>query len=247
MEFRKLNIAAWLAILTVTISACNLGATPAPAQDLGAIQTEAFNLVFTQVAIQQTQTAAAIPPTQAPPTATNTPAALPTFAPVGGSSDPFASATPFGFVQQASPTPLLFSSPTPASLATITTKNGCNNGAFLGETAPFDGAEFWPSQPFDKAWTILNTGECTWDEGYVFAFMPQYSTPEGIVGYDIVLSKDPKDHTKPNHSQTFIVKLKAPKTAGVYIGAWKMRDDGGNYFGPLVYVKIKVLPLSQKP
>jgi hypothetical protein len=56
-----------------------------------------------------------------------------------------------------------------------------------------------------------------------------------------VLKKDaPEDYTEPQHSQTFVVKLTAPKTPGEYKGYWKLRDDAGNYFGPLVSVWIIV-------
>ena len=238
MKFRN---SLWLAgtmILAIILSSCSLGATPVPTEDPGVIQTQAVSIVFTQVAMQQTQTALAIPPT---PASTNTPlptvtlGVLPTFAPVGGVNTPFAFNT-----QLPGLTPLASPFATISNIATFTTKNGCNDGIFIGETAPKDKDEVKAEKDFSKGWTIFNSGTCVWDEGYSFAFLPDSSSSE-LKGYSIVLKKDaPAEYTKPQHSQTFIVKLTAPKAAGEYKGYWKMKDDAGNAFGPLVSVWIIV-------
>jgi hypothetical protein len=233
MIFRKLHWLARIFTLAIILSACNLGATPAPAQDPGAIQTQAFNLVLTQSAMQITQTAQAIPPS---PTATATLAALPTFAPINGVT----TVTPFAFGQQPGFTPITSPLPTLGAVSTTTTKNGCNDGTYIGETEPFDGTEVGIGQLISKGFTILNSGTCTWDEGYAFAFLADRSSPE-IQGESIVLPKNtPEDYTAPGHTQSFIVKFKAPKLAGEYKAYWKLRDDKGNFFGPLVYADIIV-------
>lgn len=238
MKFRK---STWLILLTTVsmlVSSCNIGATPAPAQNSDAIQTQAFELVLTQAALQQTQTAAAIPPTPMP---TNTPlplptaGELPTFAPAGATNTPFAFNT-----QQPGLTPLVLASPTVGVINTVTTKNGCNDGAFLGEGGVTDGTEIEAGKAFDKSFMLQNTGECAWDEGYSFAFIPEFSTP-GFEGYSIVLKKEkPEEYTKPGQGQTYVLKLTAPKTAGTYKAYWKMKDDSGNLFGPLVWLEIVV-------
>ncbi|MBI5963808.1 MAG: hypothetical protein HY863_10070 [Chloroflexi bacterium] len=236
----KLRNSLWLAgtmILAIILSSCSLGATPAPTEDPGVIQTQAVSIVLTQVSMQQTQTALAIPPTQAP---TNTPVpsptlgTAPTFAPVGGG-------TPFAFnTQQPGLTPLASPFATIGIVSTVTTKNGCNDGTFQGESEPYDKDVVAAGKTFKKSWMILNSGTCAWDEGYSFTFIPELSSPE-LKGYSIVLKKSaPEEYTEPQHSQTFVVKLEAPKTAGEYKGYWKLRDDAGNYFGPLVSVVITV-------
>src|SRR3989304_2204813 len=90
MKFRKSLWLMAVTMLAVILSSCNLGATPAPTQDLGAIQTQAFNLVLTQVALASSPTPLPTNPTL--PTAT--PEAPPTFAPVGGGES---TVTPFAF------------------------------------------------------------------------------------------------------------------------------------------------------
>jgi len=241
MNFRKFSWLAGLTLAAVLISSCNIGATPAPTQDVGAIQTQAFGIVLTQVADQQTQTAAAIPPTPLPTfTAlpTNTLVPIPTSDLLGGSATPFAFNT-----QQPGLTPQLLVTPTVLGvISTVTTKNGCNDGQYAGETKPADGDYIDAGAAFSKGWTINNIGTCDWDEGYSFDYLEDYplGSPE-LVGYDIVLKKNtPEDYTKSGYGQTFIVKLKAPKTPGEYKAYWKLKDDQGNYFGPLVYVWIKV-------
>jgi hypothetical protein len=233
----KLRKHIWLTgflLISITLSACNLGATPAPTQDVAAIQSTAIAQVLSTVSAQQTQTAAAIPPTALPTDTLIPTITLPaTFAPVGG--------TPLGFgTQLPGLTPLAISTVTLGAVSTVTTKNGCNDGTYIGETKPFDYDEVGIGDPISKGWTILNTGTCDWDEGYVFQFLADQSDPE-ILGTSIVLPKNkPADYTKVGHSQTFIVKFNAPKTAGVYKGYWKLKDDAGNFFGPLVSVIITV-------
>lgn len=235
MKFRKSNWLSGFLLLAVTLSACNLGATPAPTQDIVAIQSTAMAQVISTVSAQQTQTAAAIPPT-AIPTDTLLPTFTlqPTFAPAGGST-PFVFDTPLPGL-----TPLAIASPTLGAISTVTTKNGCNDGTYIGETAPYDNTEFGIGEIIKKGWTILNSGTCEWDEGYAFAFMPDSSSPE-VSGPTITLPKNkPSDYTKPGHTQSFIVTFKAPKVAGTYKVYWKLRDDSGNYFGPLVYLIFRV-------
>lgn len=238
MTFRKMIWLMGALFISITLGACNIGATPPPAQDTGAIQTQAFEIVLTQAALQQTQTAAAIPPTPIPTDtliATNTLVPLPTSANFGVTNTPFAFNT-----QQPGLTPQLLISPTVGIVNTVTTKNGCNDGQYLAESGYVDGTPIEAGKNFNKSFMIQNIGTCTWDEGYSLAFLPELSTP-GFQGYSIVLPKNkPEDYTKPGYGQTFVLKLKAPKDPGTYKGYWKLKDDAGNYFGPLVWVEVVV-------
>jgi hypothetical protein len=234
MKLRKYIWPTGFLIVAITLSACNIGATPAPTQDVAAMQSTAMALVLSTVSAQQTQTAAAIPPTALP---TDTLVPTVTVQVIIGSE----SATPFS-VGTLIPgtTPLVISTVTSGVVSTITTKNGCNDGTYIGETGPFDYDEVNIGEAISKGWTILNTGTCPWDEGYVFQFLAEQSDPE-IKGPSIILPKNkPEDYTKPGASQTYIVKFNAPKTAGVFKGYWKLKDDAGNFFGPLVSVIITV-------
>lgn len=235
MKFRKLQWLVIYTMLAIILSSCNLGATPAPTQDVAAIQTEAFNQVLTQVAAASSPTPL---PTNPPLPATATLQAAPTFAPVGGDS----TATPFPF-NTAQPglglTPLASPVPTIGGVvSTVTTKNGCNDGIMTNESAPMDGENLIPGHDYEKSFGFLNTGTCAWDEGYAFVFQPTYSTPN-FKGYDIVFKKE-TDFTAPGKAIAFIIKFKASNVPGEHIGVWKLRDDGGNYFGSMVWIKYNI-------
>jgi len=219
-------------LVSFLISACNIGVAT-PTEDPGAIQTQAFEIVLTQSALQQTQTAAAIP------LPTNTLAVTNTLAPLPTSS--FATNTPFSInTQQPGLTPQLLITPTLGIVNTVTTKNGCNDGQYLAEEGYVDGTQVDPNKNIIKSFMIQNIGTCDWDEGYSFAFIPELSTP-GFVGYSIVLNKNkPEEFTKAGTGQTFVLKLQAPKDPGTYKGYWKLKDDLGNYFGPLVWIEVVV-------
>lgn len=236
MKFRK---SLWLTVVTasfaILLSSCNMGTTPAPTIDVGAIQTEAFGVVLTQSAIDQTQTALAIPPTPIPtqtlfPTATFLPVTnpiIPVIPPVGGVIDTPAIPIPGG---------VAVASPTLGLLPTLTTQNGCNDGYYVDETRPFDGAQLKPNEGFSKGWTIKNTGTCDWDDGYTFTPSKSWSVGIDALKGDLtaITIKKAEDIIKPGYSQLFLLTLQAPPATGQYKWCWKLRDDAGVEFGPLV-------------
>jgi len=228
---------------TLTLAACNVGASPAPTIDANAINTAALGTAMAQISAQQTMTALAAPSATSLPT--NAPVSLVTVAPpAAGGVLPTTNAggalptVSFNTTPLAGFTTVAGSPIAPTSGSIIgDTKAGCNDGSFVGETLP-DKSVVRAGKEFTKAWEIKNTGTCAWDEGYVFAFQANLSSP-GIEGYDIRIN-DRDEITKPNHSQSFIVKLTAPTTPGEYKGYWKLKTDDGTPFGPLVYFDIVV-------
>ena len=236
MQLKRLFWVVAVLLLTTVLTSCNIGKSPEPTADVNAIFTSAAGTMIAQLNDQQTQTALAVPPTSASsPTPLDTFTPLPTFA---------QGSTVLG-------TPFLFNTPgtglTPlAPLATIapTTGSGsthfavgCNDATFIGETVP-DGTMVKPVKRFDKAWSLLNTGTCTWDEGYSFDF----KSGDQLNGENILITKrnDSSSFTAPGHSQAFIVQMWAPGTAGEYKGFWQMKGDDGNWFGSIVSVDVQV-------
>lgn len=241
----RLTLFALLAAALI-LSSCNIGAQATPTVDINAINTAIVGTTIAQFSAQFTQTALAVPTNT--PAPTNTPQELPTFAlptldtsgvtplpTIAFNTTPGSIITPLpAFTQLASP------AATVGVVSTVTTKNGCNDAAYLGEGGIKDGDKVKAGEKFSKIFMLQNTGTCKWDEGYSFAFIAELSTP-GFQGYSIVLAKNkPEDYTDPGKGQTYILKLTAPKTAGTYKGYWKMKDDQGNPFGPLVWVEIVV-------
>lgn len=242
MLTRKFPRRTLLILLTVTLTlvACNVGAIPAPSVDANAINTAALGTAMAQISSQQTMTALAAPSATALPT--NMPVSLATVtlptANAGGALPTVSFNTTPNTTPLAGFTSVAGSPIAPTSAGGIgNTVSGCNDGAFVGETLP-DKSVVGAGKNFTKAWEIKNTGTCTWDEGYIFAFQPDLSS-SGVAGYDIVINNS-DEITKPNHSQSFIVKLTAPTTPGEYKGYWKLKADDGTFFGPLVYFDIVV-------
>lgn len=226
------------------LAACNVGATPAPAIDVNAINTAAFATAMAQISAQQTQAALSAP--SSTPVSTDTSIPLATFvlptsgqaSPTGGGALPTLS---FNVTPNTTPVAGFTQLPTSAvsgsSSGVGSTASGCNDALFVGETLP-DKSVVSAGKVFTKAWELKNTGTCPWDEGYTFAFQPDLSS-SAIDGYDIEINTS-DEVTKPNHSQSFVVKITAPSTAGEYKGYWKMRADNGAYFGPLVFFDVIV-------
>ena len=243
MTSRKFIWMTWMVLISILLGACNIGATPIPTEDPGAIQTEAFNLVNTQAADQLTQTALAEPPTAQPtntlfPTATQ--GSIPTF------DSSLTTNTPFEFnTQQPGLTPIATAAnvgTTPGAYSTITTENGCNNGWMMSEGGIYDGKTIFHGTEVTKSWDIYNSGTCAWDEGYSFTFRPECSTspegaPLGYYGKDMFITKL-DTFTKPGQTRTFTITFHVPNKIGEYLWAFKLKDDAGNLFGPLVFTKF---------
>jgi hypothetical protein len=202
--------------------------------DINAINTAAVETAMGQLSAQFTQTALAAPVATLMPTNTAigiSTAGSPVATAAGGLPTVSFNSTPLpGFTLLASPIP-------PTSSGSGSTASGCNDGAFIGESLP-DKSEVDTGEDFVKSWEIQNTGTCTWEIGYTFAFLPSDSTA-GFVGYDVVIRRD-DETTDPGHSQSFVLHLEAPETPGEYFGYWKLKDNNGVFFGPRVYLDIIV-------
>jgi len=220
MRIKKTAWAVVILFLSSALASCNMGATPAPTTDVNAIFTFAAGTMNAQLDAQGTQTAQAASPT---PAVTDTP--LPTIPVI-----------PLG-------TPFFTSIPGSAPLPTASTGGntlgstavGCDNATYLSETKPDDGTQITAGDTFTKGWSLQNTGTCSWKTGYTFA----YDSGDQMGGKDIVISKE-SDFTDPGHSQSFIIKLQAPATAGEYKGYWRMKNAQGTPFGSRVWVDIVV-------
>jgi Ig-like domain from next to BRCA1 gene len=229
MHSKKLFWAAAVLILTASLASCNLGKSAAPTQDVSSIFTSAAGTMVAQFNDQMTQTAQAAPLTDTPTVeASFTP--LPTF--------PVAGITPFG----AGGTPFLFNTPIGGTTIATTgggpvysTANGCNDAAFVLDVTAPDRTVLARNRIFDKIWEILNSGTCTWGTGYRLA----YQSGDKMGGNDIVITKFDKT-TPPGHTNSFVVWMKTPGSAGEYIGYWKMETPAGVVFGQRFSVDIVV-------
>ncbi len=216
---------AWLTLMVVSmlaLTACNIGATPQPTQDVSVIYTSAAQTLIADLAVQQTQTALAVPPT-----ATPTFTLAPTFS--------VASPIPGVGTQPASGGNTTFPTLGVSTLQpTVAVAAGCNNSAFVDDITVPDGTIMKPGEDFKKTWAIQNTGTCAWTEGYVLAF----ASGDNMDGYDLPIAKN--QSVAPGQVVNMTINMTAHVAEGTYIGYWRMKDPQGNYFGATVYYKIKV-------
>ncbi len=233
MSFK--NFAGTLAavLMVAALTSCGTRATPSPTVDANAIYTSAANTLAAGIASGMTQTAQAVTPTGA-----GSPTALPTFA-IATGSNPFGTAlaggTPFNSIitPPAGSTPLAINTQSGGGGASGAV--GCNNATYLSETDPLDKTQIAANKKFTKGWSMQNTGTCAWGTGYAWAFV----SGDQMGGANIVITaKDTA--TAPGHSNTFIVKLTAPATAGEYKGFWRMKAPDGTFFGDQPWVDIVV-------
>lgn len=114
-----------------------------------------------------------------------------------------------------------------------------DNFKFVLDVNFTDGA-YWPAtKPFRKTWRIKNTGQTAWGTGYELVFVRGARLTDGdAVGM-------PKRVTA-GETVDISVDMTAPATAGVYQSYWRMKNAFGTFFGPEIWVKIRV-PESQTP
>ena len=130
------------------------------------------------------------------------------------------------------PIPLPISTNTPVATAT----SNCNVSQFITDVTIPDGSVLKPGEDFTKQWAIRNTGNCTWDEGYVLVFI---AGDQAIDPVSFEFKKG-SDFVSPGEGINIGVPLTAPLAEGSYQGHWRMRDDKGYYFGTVLSVYFEV-------
>jgi hypothetical protein len=222
-----------LLLLSLFLSACNLGQEPEPTPDIDAIFTAAAETVQAQFALQLTQTALAAPTATLPPpppTATS----IPTFA-IGGSpavpaTTPLATlgvgTQPSGFPVLATATPLV-------ALATQAEQR-CRDSAFVADITYPDGTVVNDDAWLAKAWSVQNTGTCAWDDG--FSLQPVTGNAKG----EWVIDEKTIKKVEPGEIVNIEIHIKTPSKEGEWGGCWRMRGDDGYYFGTFLCLLVMV-------
>jgi hypothetical protein len=226
-----------LFIITLTLAACNVGATPAPTVDINAINTAAVETAFAQIFAQQTMTALAAPSSTPLPTSTplsQVTVALPTAAaasPTGNAgalptvsfnTTPVAGITPVGGL------------PAPAG-PNASTAVGCNNLTYIADVSIPDGTVFDGGEDFDKIWRVQNTGTCMWDDGYQLVYI---GGDEELDPYDLEFKF--RDFVAAGATAELEIELTAPLSFGRFTATWQMQADSGEFFGQELTVSIEV-------
>ncbi len=158
--------------------------------------------------------------------------------PVTGPNSPLP--TPAATLPKATSTPesvvLPTATPSPTPAPTIVLPVNCENKArFITDVTVEDGAQFAPTNKFEKVWRIRNEGTCPWGPGYSVRFLngDYFGAAREI---PVV------ERTEPDETGDFSVPMIAPRVEGEYRGVWQLYDQKGDPFGPTMYLEIEVVP-----
>lgn len=139
---------------------------------------------------------------------------------------------------QATSTPEILPSATPADLGTVLTPTlpatpptsnpsvsyeNCMAASLVSENPP-DGTIYVAGQTFFKTWHIQNMSECYWDTSYKLVFW-NGDQMDGFNNYNLPQA------IPAGQSADISIQLKAPATAGMYKGEWKLQTPDGQNFG----------------
>jgi ABC-type amino acid transport substrate-binding protein len=122
--------------------------------------------------------------------------------------------------------------PPPPSTGTPPPAQICDYMTFVADLTVPDGTQINPGQGFTKTWRIQNTGTCTWDASYTFAFV-QGNAMSGQ-------TQNINGSVAPGQTYDVSVNMTAPTTPGNYGGEWQMVNGQGVPFGTRVWVHIVV-------
>jgi hypothetical protein len=205
----KLKLIIFTVTASLILAACAPATPITPTPDVAAIRTSAAYTVVAEI----TLTAAAFTPTPLP---TETPTVQPTPEP------PTATATE-----------VFTTDPTQAALGTQASL--CDDYVYVTDVTIPDGTIMVVNQEFVKTWTIKNTGDCTWGDGYGLI----YSYGDRMSGEPVPLGAP----VSPGGEVSVSVNFKAPEKIGEYVSSWQMVTPKGIIFGSkenILFVKIIV-------
>jgi hypothetical protein len=232
-----------LLITTLTLAACNVGATPAPTVDVNAINTAAHATAMGQISAQLTQTALAAPTNTAAPSATPfslATSALPTTAAGASPTAGVSGALPtLSFNATPNTTPVTGLTPLVSPVAPVSSPvqgDTCHNNVFVADVTVPDDTVFKPGTDFEKTWRIQNTGSCTWDDGYQLVFV---SGDRDLDPANFVIDET-SEFVESGETVDMTVALTAPNREATYTANYRMQTDTGVFFGETIYVRIQV-------
>ncbi len=237
-----------LTIIVVTaISACNLAQAAPPTMtpvDVTAIYVTAMAMANQQMTLNApTATLTFTPTTPVSETPADAASNTPGLVQVEETSTPgdetslltstVTATPPFGSTDIPTFTP--FPSLTPVQGGGSGGSSGgpvCKNAQFNGDLTTYptdvvDGQVLAPWEKFTKAWAVLNTGTCTWDEGFSFR---GWIGP-GSMTDNWIHIREKADFIAAGQNLIARVHMYAPGVAGSYVAHWAMYDDQGKQFG----------------
>jgi len=169
---------------------------------------------------------------------------------------PVATFTPYPTVQVSTPTAVPSATEgTPAAQSTSTTgtpaaecKDEVSIASWTRDDVPYDFNDAAKNKPvppnghFTMAWTLQNTGTCTWDSSYLMAFKSGHIMTQSP-SYPIV----PAGQTvAPGQSAIVTISMVSPSKTGGYQAAWRLQNVEGKSLMTFNVI-VKVDTGSSKP
>ncbi|MCA9944149.1 MAG: hypothetical protein KC449_11740 [Anaerolineales bacterium] len=107
-----------------------------------------------------------------------------------------------------------------------------SDSMYVADVTIPDDTRLSPGQSFTKTWRVKNNGKRPWGAGFRLVFVKgtpmtnqrSISLPACAPGQEVEVS----------------IQQTAPARRGTYFGDWKMRDDRGNLFGEILFLRIVV-------
>jgi next-to-BRCA1 protein 1 len=107
-----------------------------------------------------------------------------------------------------------------------------SNGVYVADVTIPDDTKMTPGQAFIKTWRVKNNGKRPWGEGFRLVFVKGTSMTNQ--------RSQPLPACAPGQEVEISLQQTAPTRRGTYFGDWKMRDDRGNLFGEVLFLRIIV-------
>ncbi|MCA9935053.1 MAG: C39 family peptidase [Ardenticatenaceae bacterium] len=124
---------------------------------------------------------------------------------------------------------------------------GISDGKFVADLTIPDDTNIEPGQTFTKSWRVRNNGTRPWGAGFKLEFVGGTNMAQQI--------SVPLPATAPGAQADISIKMTAPAAPGMHFSDYRMKDENGNPFGEIIYVRIQVpspagvslaTPLSQR-
>jgi next-to-BRCA1 protein 1 len=107
-----------------------------------------------------------------------------------------------------------------------------SNSIYVADVTIPDDTQMTPGQTFTKTWRVRNNGERPWSDGFRLVF---------VKGAPMTNQRSlPLPAAAPGQEVEISIQQTAPTRRGTYFGDWKMRDDRGNLFGEVLFLRIIV-------
>lgn len=109
------------------------------------------------------------------------------------------------------------------------------NGRFVEDITIPDDTAIMAGTAFTKTWLVENNGNADWGIGYQFVYT------HGVNMAPLSMISLPA--CAPGEQTQISLTMTAPNTSGTVFSDWRFRDNQGNLFGEIIYLRILVKPM----